>query len=317
MMKTFVCVLVAVALVAPAVVLADPVPPVGPTGVPGKEYSNDLDETFAGAPDMHQNIWWDGAGGVADTFDYTPALPAELQATTWVDALANQADNFYYEVSHLDDVTMLTSFESSADIYYTASGHHAPVHSSPPKRDVWADAGTINPVAPPDDVDGLEVWGPAGPGGDDADKFSLEFDPAPLAGTRTSVWNFVGGVATPYIGAADLATAIGRPDLDAMMVFDAEGDLTFGSGDSIMFSIAPVDVFDGGEIWVWDFDAGFATFLFHGGETWDTAHSVTGHFGLSFTPELENINALEAVPEPATMGLLALGALTLLKRRRS
>ena len=101
-----------------------------------------------------------------------------------------------------------------------------------------------------------------------------------------------------------------------MMVFDVSGDLVFGSGDSIMFSIAPVDVFDGGEIWVWDFDAGAAVFLTHGGEIWDTAHSVVGHFGLPTGGEFENINALEAIPEPATMSLLAVSGLAVLRRRK-
>ncbi|MHC4984665.1 MAG: PEP-CTERM sorting domain-containing protein, partial [Planctomycetota bacterium] len=250
-------------------------------------------------------------------------LPVELATSTWVDALANHADHLYDEVSHADAATMLVSTTGLPDILYTAPVHHAPIHGLLPETGMWAPAPLINAGSPPDDVDGLEIWGPAGAGGDDADKFSLMFDPAPSGGSRISVWDYSTGVAVPYITAASLAGAIGRTDLfeqidlDAMMVSDVAGDTEFGSGDSIMFSIAPVDVFDGGEIWVWDFDAGLAGFLVHGGELWDTAHSVVGHFGLPTGGEFENINALEAVvPEPATMSLLAVGAAALIKRRR-
>ncbi len=159
-----------------------------------------------------------------------------------------------------------------------------------------------------------------------------------------SVWTWASGpnLSTPFIYAADIATAIGVSediaplvDVDAMMVFDTglvQGDLgtftfegdpdTNTPADSIMFSIAPVVdtqgtvLFDGGEIWVWDYagPGSTASFLVHGGETWDTAHSVADHFGL--TDQYENINALEAIPEPATMSLLALGGVALLRRKR-
>ncbi len=82
-----------------------------------------------------------------------------------------------------------------------------------------------------------------------------------------------------------------------------------------MFSIAPVTtpggpLFDGGEIWVWDFGTP-AAFLEHGGHTWDTPHSAAGHFNLALNAKNENINALESVPEPSTFALAALGMLGL------
>ena len=139
---------------------------------------------------------------------------------------------------------------------------------------------------------------------------------------KISVWNYIGGVASPYIPTAAIAAAIGAPaleqqiDLDAMMVFDDIGDETFTApGDTIMFSIAPIPgAFDGGEIWVWNVGAGIpAPFLVHGGEVWST--SVMGHFaGYGFIVD-ENINALEAVPEPATLAVLLVGGLLVLKRR--
>ena len=68
---------------------------------------------------------------------------------------------------------------------------------------------------------------------------------------------------------------------------------------------------DGGEIWVWD-GINPAAFLFHGGVLWDTANNVTNLLGS------EDVDALEAasVPEPASLGILALGALAMLRRRR-
>ncbi len=175
---------IAALLAGPMTVWAGGTPPIGPASVPGKEYSNDLDETAAGLIDMHQNIWWDGTGGAADTFDYTPALPPELQTTTWVDALAHHADYLYDEVSHADATTMVLSTTGLPDILYTAPVHHAPIHGLVPETGVWAAAPIINAASPPDDVDGLEVWGPGGPGGDDADKFSLTGDPGARARAR-------------------------------------------------------------------------------------------------------------------------------------
>ena len=67
---------------------------------------------------------------------------------------------------------------------------------------------------------------------------------------------------------------------------------------------------------------GAATFLFHGGEIWDTAHTVMAHHGTAS----ENVNALEAastIPEPSSIALLGMGGLALLgyglrrKRKRA
>ena len=168
----------------------------------------------------------------------------------------------------------------------------------------WATPPTIDQDGV-SDVDGLEVWGPEG--SDDANRYSLYGDPSVGVLGRTSVWAY-NPPSTPYISAAQIAAAIGHEeleseiDLDAMMIYDIGGDDTFGAGDSIMFSIAPVGGFDGGEIWVWTFGAG-ASFLNHGGHLWDTAFDVKSTFGLTGN-YAENVNALEAVsyiPEPISM----------------
>ena len=92
-------------------------------------------------------------------------------------------------------------------------------------------------------------------------------------------------------------------DIDAVVVRveDIEGDMTWGAGDTIMFSLWPAGTFDGGEIWVWR-NGSAPQFLAHGGRVWDTPNPVGSIFGVN----TENINALEAipVPEPLTISLL-------------
>ena len=316
-------------LLEPLVGFADSVPPRTPTTVGGKEYSNAPDETAGGIADAHQIIGWDGVGGASDTRNFTSNLSARLQEVTQIDAMAMLWDRLFFEVSHHDSATMLASFTGSPDIYHTAPVAHTPVHGIAPKVGLWAAAATINQASRPDDVDGLEVWGPEAPFSD-VNRFSLAGDPVdPGTGQRVSAWTWVSNAtATPFVYAADIAMAIGREDLvdyvdlDAIMVYDSSpldssdlGKFTFAGDpdlglppDRIMFSIAPVVdpsgnvQFDGGEIWVWDYAGrgSLASFLIHGGETWDTAHSVAGHFGL--TDEYENINALEAIPELCLLG---------------
>ena len=317
--------LLGVATVASAGLPQSPYPPptvassavLPPTSVPGKEYSNHWDHSMAaGFPaDPLQNIAWDGAGNAWDTFDYGDSGE--------VDALANIRDAYYWDVVN-DRVPLLNSFESpvfgeSDDIYYQKPGVDI--------NGVWAH-GNINPPPgsdintprPPDDVDGLEVWGPEvfadppGGVGDDSDMYSLMGDPG-----GTAVWQFRPGVGSfAYITSVQIANAIDRPDLvgeidlDAMMIFDAAGDDYFAVNDSIMFSIRAIGgAFDGGEIWVWTRGAP-AAFLFHGGEVWNTPHTV----GPDYLVGTEEVNALEALPEPTTLGLLGLGGLALLRRRR-
>ncbi len=191
---------------------------------------------------------------------------------------------------------------------------------------------------------GIEVWGPevmpgpigGGPGtGDDAVMFSTNDEWDSAGNARPAVWKYdpVNNLVFPYIMANQIRDAIDTPllklveddrrvDLDGMMIFDSELDDEFGPGDSILFTIHTLKdasggiILDGGEIWVWKFDDGpnGAQFLNHGGFVWDTANSVIGIF-----PNVqaeENIGGLEAVPEPATMSVLSLGALALLRRKR-
>jgi|GEM_PF-3224279 len=227
---------------------------------------------------------------------------------------------------------------------------------APPTSDIHTTAVQIRHAADPNHVyrwlspTGIEVWGPevsegdvAGGGaiGDDAIMFSTSGDWAwdPIGKKnmpQPAVWKYdpLNKLVFPYIMANQIRDAIDNSDLrlaerdipvnvDGMMIYDEQMDDEFGPGDSIMFTIHTARdstgaiLLDGGEIWVWNFDDGpfgSAQFLTHGGITWDTLNSVIGVFPNVFAEE--NIGGLEAVPEPATMTLLALGGLAVLRRRR-
>lgn len=301
------CVAMVCAL-APSALYAVPTP----DDVFGKEYSNMFDKNAVGALDPHQVISWDGFGATVDAFDYTSGVPF-LLVDHEVDAIANSRDRFFSAMT-FDTAPMLLSFSGMDNIHYQEAGPGG-------ATGVWATASEINSMPGAlDDVDGLEVWGPI-----DSNHFSMMFDPAPGPGSpRIAVWYFddVAGSVVPYILIPDLATAIGVTtgiellDLDALMVSDRDNDGVWGDGDSIMFSVrANIDgggTFDGGEVWVWT-SGSPAAFLDHGGVTWDTANSVGALFGVP----TEEIDALEAVPEPATLSVLGLmSGLALIRRRR-
>ena len=287
-----------------------------PAQVGGKEYVNFPDTDSFGTLDPLQTVVWDGAGVAWDGHDLSGLGPSESDD---IDAMAHFIDGLFDRVV-ADDVPMVLSFETYGDIYYQTAQVDV--------TGVWAQAAIdINVTAPPDDLDGLELGG----GTPDANIFSLSGDPyvdpdgIPGNGDEYRVAAFRGMGALPlasYITTAELQAAIGtveEVDLDAMMVKDTlVGDpqgLTFDAGDMILFSVKETQslggAFDGGEIWVWT-KGSPASFLVHGGETWDTAHQVGLHFGVT----TEEVNALEALPEPATLGLLALGGVALLRRRR-
>ena len=281
-----------------------------PSLVPGKEYSNHMDETAGGLADFLQNIAWDGLGGAVDTFDYSgsgrPILPGgdpEPMDPDMVDALANNND-FLFDPVRMSAVPFVVSFGGIGDIYF---------HDTAGATGIWALGPVdINAGSPPDDVDGLELWG--SPDMDDADRFSIIGD---SLGGGTAIFTYVPGAhnSSPYLTHAALAAAIGvghTVDIDALMVADRDGDGVWSAPDSIIFSLWPDATHDGGEIWTWDF-GGLPSFLVHGGTVWDTANPVGATFGVA----TENINAFEAIPAPGTLALLGLGGLFLRRRRRA
>jgi len=277
---------------------------VPPTSVWGKEYTDMPNINAAGNAAPGQSLWWNGAGGVANSILYPTML------ITNVDAVANQRDALYSEITNnmAPLVISVTGDSGLNSIWY---------EDQVGITGVWATKAQINAVGVTD-LDGLEMWGPLpdGPGNDDSDRVSLFGD---LAGVSVYHYNPGLNTLTPYITRLQIATAISAPglenqiDLDALMTYD-DGDDYFGGTDSIMFSIRPAGPFDGGEVWVWDAANPVAGFLNHGGHQWNTAFNVMGAFGVAN----ENVDALEGVPEPGSCALLGAGlALLLGCRHRS
>ena len=258
-----------------------------PDLVPGKEYSNNSDIDDMGVPDAEQNLNWDNP--LNDTFDFSGSRENDSQDRQ-VDALAHGNDHLFREVIE-NKVPLLFSTENDQRIFYEETDG---------SFGEWA----VPPLAT--DVDGLEVWDEFNVfNRDDGDIYSLQTDPD-IGGDRIAVWSYDRVTTSiPILTTQEIASAIGRPDLDSQIDLDAMMML----GSELMFSIAPIDIFDGGEIWVWDgVTPGGATFLNHGGHLWDTAFCVQ----CTFDTASENVNALEAVatPEPtSSLGLLALGTL--------
>ena len=229
-----------------AVIPYSPVPATGlpvvgpnalaPDGLYGKEYSHDPDFSVLGpALDPEQVVAWDGAGGTADGVDYTGTRPTWMMDQE-VDAIANTRDALFDEQLR-DDAHLIFSHDDMIAGYGGGGGPMlVPVPSAgpvtlsngmtiggagevsielagafhPPEiQDVWARQPEVNGMPLPDDVDGVEVWGPEpreiiepdAPIIGDADKYSLDVDV--LSGV--SVWNASG---SPYIGWPTIVGAV-------------------------------------------------------------------------------------------------------------
>ena len=296
-------------------IAAAQIPP--PFSIPGKEYSNRFDEDAFGGIDHLQIIAWDGFGNALDSFDYSgsarPPWGAPIDPDQ-IDALAHFQD-FLFNPVRMGAVPFVVSFGGIGDIYS---------HDTTGATGLWASGPVdINTVAPPDDLDALEVWGPKDQ--DDADRFSIEVD---WAGPGIAVFKYdaPNHNSSQYIFHHEVDTALGVPDhpqdqpsdlhtdIDALMVNDVNQIGVWDSGDSIIFSLWPNAAlgFDGGEIWVWDNGAA-PQFLVHGGRVWDTLNPVGAIFGVN----TENINAFEAIiPAPGALTLLGLAGLLARRRRR-
>ena len=289
-----------------------------PDNVPGKEYSNNRDKDAAWNVDHLQNLHWDGLGGNSDAFDYSGSAPiggAGPMDPDQVDALAHTNDAFFKDLTiNAPNVGMVLSLQNENNVRsHDATGTAA----------VWASANQVRGVPAhtqnADDIDALELWGPET--FSDADHFSTGGD---SLGLGVSVYHYDSGTHTssPYIFHNQILNQLNQDfhldlqviDVDGMMLNDIkENSTSFDIGDTIMFTLQPTGPLDGGEIFVWQNGAPIQ-YLNQGGTIWNTANNVSGIFGSNS----ENINALEAVvavPEPMTCGLLALGA-AMLKRRR-
>jgi hypothetical protein len=271
-----------------------------PPTVPGKVYSDIPDHEWDNAlPDPHQNILWDGTGGAGNEFDYTGSFPAGI-ATPDVDATANIQDLLFWDLV-ADQKPMVVSVDEFRveQLWWQETAIQGGTTG------LWSVNVDMNQTVPPENVDGLEVWG----SNFDTNVFSLENDTF-----DTAVWAYdaLNAVSTPYVLNSQLRAALGLPagapaiDLDALLVYDELADGMFDVGDAIIFSVRENGMFDGGELWVYEFALGIAQPLVHGGVVWDTANPV----GPLFNVATEDIDALEVIPEPQTLALvlLALGA---------
>jgi len=280
------CAVVLLLLIAP--IRAQLMPP---DQIPGKTYTtcdptgpNGFDEDCMGGIDDLQFIEWDGLGNAWDGSD--ESAPIGPWDPDQVDALAGLQDALFEEVV-TNQVPFVCSVEGDAMLYY---------HDTAGQVGVWVAPPTINAMSPPLDVDALELH-------DGAVLFSVKWDHLPVP-TGNSIW--WAGDGPGYLSHQAIQMALQAQDyidVDAMMVFDIEGDMAFGPGDRLIFSLRPgvvvtvlgnTFVTDGGEIFVWD-NGQAVTFLLHGGRVWDNANPVAQIFGTLS----ENIDALDAVPEDA------------------
>ncbi|NLE39300.1 MAG: hypothetical protein GX621_14860 [Pirellulaceae bacterium] len=346
-----------------------------PSTVFGKEYSHDQDHSAVapgGVPDPERIVAWDGSGGTADGQDFTGTRPF-LTPDGQIDATANHADALFtplledraHLVFSVDDLytsyvggqAVLTSLPSAGPILL-ANGNtiggagelsvELAVYGGANPASVqtlWATQSQVNGSPLPDDIDGIELWGPEPGFTADTNKYSLDVDMFSynvipnLPNDAVSVWNASG---SPYILHSTIVNSVssllptgpagGIPfdliNLDALMVRDFNGSSdTFdrdpsggGANDQILFSIRQIPDAAGGyyatgsELFVLD-AAGNVNFLFHGGHLWDHAHALA-NFNVSGPDELGviDINAIEGVadtviPEPTGIVMLLAGGL--------
>jgi hypothetical protein len=305
----------------------DGVPPV--ERVPGKEFTDRLDMTYVPTPHAAQPTQiglFDGLGGAKNGLrlsDYATSI-----ANFNVDAQSQIRDALYREVvDNRVPLIVSTSFDQML-------GGGVALAAERPSGSMQSFATSAQIVSHPHvggqlrDIDSVDLWGPENQ--PHAAFYSFQDDPF-----NTSVYTLqvlAPGFLQPYLSTGQIAAALGNPnlapliDVDGLMAYDVGTptnpfDGSFGPGDSVMFSIAPIpnpeggDFYDGGEIWVWQFGQP-AKFLDHGGHLWDTAFNVGAALGV----QTENIDALETVsiPEPAVAALLMIGfvSLSAFHRRR-
>jgi hypothetical protein len=295
---------------------------VGPTRVSGKEYSAKVDKTATGEQKKGQTVLWAGDGTVRDGVNFYDYSSSGSSGNPYpeVDELANSRDMYFKDLV-ANRVSLVCSFTGYNKIYYHRPSHRINDYHETPSG-IWAGSDQIN-KANPTEIDGLELWGPEGT--PDANIYSQEAD-TNVDGQKVSIlkYNDETGESIPYVYTSLIASHVindagnlvnpnvSLVDLDGLMLWDVNDDNSFGSGDQILFSLKPISgLFDGGEIWLYTYGAEKAEFLNMGGHIWNTDNNVQEVFGVTS----EDITALEALPEPATLVLLILGGLALLRRK--
>lgn len=281
-----------------------------PTKVPGKEVSfgnltaqeGDRDQLFASSPG--QAVFFDGV----NTGPQSGLRNSHFYGNLQIDALSNVRDVLFYSLKN-NQTNLLFSVQNdrwgnaifaehpngSIELWsntkgvvgnffssfgsLVVNGNSSLVIDSDPSYPVTSSGHLI-------DVDGLEVWGPEpsalglNSGTDDPNYDANVFSPE---GDGPFSVSCVDPLSNCHIYTqAEIANAIGRADLASSI--DVDGLMTHLSGAvdtqgknflKMHFSIRPIDVFDGAEIWTWDGQPGtLATPLMHGGHLWDTAFNL-------------------------------------------
>ena len=339
-----------------------------PKNVPGKEVSfgnltaqeGDRDQLFASAPG--QAVFFDGVNILPQSGLRNSHFYGNLQ----VDALSNIGDALFYPIRE-NTTNLLFSVQNDRwgnaifaehpnggiSLWSNTNGVVGNFFSSFGSLVVNGNPSSVidpNPSYPLTstghliDVDGLEVWGP--------EPSALGLNMIPPSGTDDP--NYDASVFSPEgdgpfsVSCVDplsncikytqleLANAIGRADLASLI--DVDGLMTYLSSDvdaegknflEMHFSIRPIDVFDGAEIWTWNGQPGtLATPLMHGGHLWNTAFNLRQTLidqgfpdpGLSNSGAEVNLDAMEAasaVPGPLPVfGLASAFGFTRRLRRR-
>ena len=280
-----------------------------PIAVIGKEYITEPNTDAFGAPVVGQTVGWTGFGPATDSFVF---------GATELDGMAHMGDG-YFEGIMTDTAALVVSLRTTSgpgpSVDPSAGGVPASLfykNSTPfgGGTGVWAFAPEVNPIAPPVQISGVELWGATG----DTTHWSEFGDPGGV-----SIFTAAGA----YLLAFEIGAAIGATvpfDVDALMILDHAGSTElFHVGDYALMSVRGNSEFDGGEIWLLSRSAGgvlSASFLTHGGVTWDTANDVSGLFGFP-TGFAEDIDALEAIiPAPGAPLLVAVTMLGGGVRRR-
>ncbi|QDS97028.1 PEP-CTERM sorting domain-containing protein [Adhaeretor mobilis] len=337
------CAVTCLVALCPLLALADEqytpvVNPVSPLGVdvvpevarvPGKHFTDSRDMNYQTTPHSvspTQIGQWDGTGGAQNGL-HLASFNGEMDVYE-IDAMAQIRDPLLNAVvANRTSLVVSTSFDQML-----GNDTSLAVERTNGAAETFAVRSQIvshnHPGGLLRDIDSVDLWGR-----EDVNRagfYSFQGDP-----NNTAIYThqiLAPGGVQPYVSSLQVALALGNPDLeplldiDALMVRDIGTgfnpfDGTFGAGDSILFSIAPIpnpnggpNVFDGGEVWHWRFGQQ-AEFLKHGGHLWDTAFDVQGTFGT----QSENIDALEAVsavPEPTSLLLGATGLACLWCGRR-